>query len=62
MLPGGAPVRAKGRVVWSRAAGPPDPRPAGCGLQFLDMSIVDRAMLLDYLRELATRAPSTRGH
>ena len=63
MLPGGRPVRAKGRVVWSRAAGPaPDHRPAGCGLQFVEMHVADRAMLQGYLLELTRGTPPARGH
>lgn len=63
MLPGGKPVRAKGRVVWSRADGPaPDHLPAGCGLQFVEMHVADRAMLQGYLRELTTGTPPARGH
>lgn len=64
MLPGGSPVRAKGRVVWNRTGGaapPPEVRPSGCGLQFVDIDLVDRAMLLDYLREVIARVPPARG-
>jgi hypothetical protein len=63
MLPGGTPVRATGRVAWSRGPGPhADHLPAGCGLQFVEMHVADRALLLGYLRDLAAGAPPARGH
>jgi uncharacterized protein (TIGR02266 family) len=63
MLPGGRPVRAKGRVAWTRAAGvAPDHGPGGCGVQFVEMHVADRAMLQGYLRELAAGTPPARGH
>src|SRR5881628_220205 len=61
-LPGKSPVRATGRVVWSqdpsRAQGQPL---GGAGLSFIDMHPADRALLHDYLRDLARHAPA-RGH
>ena len=61
-LPGKSPVHATGRVVWSqdpsRTAGQPL---GGAGLSFIDMHPADRALLHDYLRDLATHEPA-RGH
>lgn len=61
-LPGKSPVHATGKVVWSqdpsRAPGQPV---GGAGLSFIDMHPADRALLHDYLRDLAHRK-HVRGH
>lgn len=62
-LPGGAPIRATGHVVWSQdaRATPTGVMPGG-GLRFTEMHSADRAMLREYLAELAAGKGPARGH
>jgi PilZ domain-containing protein len=62
-LPGGQTIRATGHVVWSQDAHalPAGVMPSG-GLRFTEMHSADRAMLLDYLGELARNEKPARGH
>jgi len=62
-LPGRPPIRATGHVVWSQDARamPAGIMPGG-GLRFTEMHSADRAMLREYLGELASGARPARGH
>jgi uncharacterized protein (TIGR02266 family) len=62
-LPGRGPIKAVGHVVWSYDghAVPTGVMPGG-GLRFTDMRPEDRAMLLDYLREVGMGRKPARGH
>jgi type IV pilus assembly protein PilZ len=61
-LPGKSPVHATGRVVWSQDPSRTSGQPiGGAGVSFIDMHPADRALLHDYLRDLARHAP-VRGH
>jgi hypothetical protein len=62
-LPGGQTIRAVGRVAWSQDAHalPAGVMPSG-GLRFTEMHSADRAMLLEYLNELARKEKPARGH
>ena len=62
-LPGRPPIRVTGRVVWSQDARamPTGVMPGG-GLRFTEMHSADRAMLREYLGELASGARPARGH
>ncbi len=62
-LPGRPPIRATGRVVWSQDARPmPTGVMPGGGLRFTEMHSADRAMLREYLGELAAGVAPVRGH
>jgi len=62
-LPGRTPIRAIGRVVWSQdARALPSGIMPGGGLRFTEMHPADRAMLHDYLGEMAMGLKPTRGH
>lgn len=62
-LPGRPPIRATGHVVWSQdaRATPAGVMPGG-GLRFTEMHSADRAMLREYLGELAAGTGPVRGH
>jgi uncharacterized protein (TIGR02266 family) len=62
-LPGRPPIRAIGHVVWSQEARamPTGVMPGG-GLRFTEMHSADRAMLREYLGELASGKEPARGH
>ena len=62
-LPGRPPIRVTGHVVWSQEARaiPTGVMPGG-GLRFTEMHSADRAMLREYLGELASGAEPARGH
>lgn len=62
-LPDGRTIRATGHVVWSQDAHalPAGVMPSG-GLRFTEMHSADRAMLLEYLGELARNEKPARGH
>ena len=62
-LPGRPPIRATGHVVWSQDARaiPTGVMPGG-GLRFTEMHSADRAMLREYLGELAAGTKPARGH
>jgi len=62
-LPGRPPIRATGHVVWSQEARamPTGVMPGG-GLRFTEMHSADRAMLREYLSELAAGLGPVRGH
>jgi uncharacterized protein (TIGR02266 family) len=62
-LPGRRPIRAVGHVVWSHeivSAAPP--QVSGSGVSLVEMHPADRALLHEYLGELASGAPPARGH
>ena len=61
--PGRKPIHAVGHVVWSQDphAAPSGVTPGG-GLRFTQMPSADRAMLREYLKELASGAQPARGH
>jgi len=62
-LPGRPPIRVTGRVVWSQdARAMPTGIMPGGGLRFTEMHSADRAMLREYLGELASGARPARGH
>ena len=62
-LPGHAPIRATGHVVWSQDAhAQPSGIMPGGGLRFTEMHSADRAMLREYLGEVASGAVPARGH
>jgi uncharacterized protein (TIGR02266 family) len=62
-LPGRPPIRATGHVVWSQdARAMPTGIMPGGGLRFTEMHSADRAMLREYLGELAAGAKPARGH
>jgi uncharacterized protein (TIGR02266 family) len=60
-LPGRRPVRATGRVVWT---GPSASSAilAASGVALVEMHPADRALLHDYLGEMAAGAPPAGGH
>ena len=62
-LPGRSPIRATGHVIWSEDARAVTAgvMPGG-GLRFTDMPAADRAMLREYLSEVAAGAEPERGH
>jgi uncharacterized protein (TIGR02266 family) len=62
-LPGRSPIRATGHVMWSQDARaiPTGVMPGG-GLRFTEMHSADRAMLREYLDELAAGAKPDPGH
>jgi len=62
-LPGRTPIRATGHVVWSQDAhaAPAGIMPGG-GLRFTEMHSADRAMLREYLSDVAEGGEPTRGH
>jgi len=62
-LPGGRPIHGRGRVVWNYDLREDAPRrEGGSGIQFVDISPADRALLEDYLRSLTRSEPDDRGH
>lgn len=62
-LPGRPPIRATGHVMWSQdARAVPTGTMPGGGLRFTEMHSADRAMLREYLDELAAGAKPDRGH
>jgi uncharacterized protein (TIGR02266 family) len=55
-LPSGDPVQARGRVVWNHdLTRESEAEVSGCGIQFLNISDGDRALLRDYLDSLSDR-------
>jgi len=62
-LPGRTPIRATGYVIWSEDARAVTAgvMPGG-GLRVTDMPAADRAMLREYLSEVATGTEPERGH
>jgi uncharacterized protein (TIGR02266 family) len=63
---GGSPIRAVGHVVWSQGSQEAYALPSGVmpggGLRFTEMHPADRAMLRQYLIEIATGAKRPPGH
>ncbi len=62
-LPGRRPIRAVGHVVWSHElVAASQQAVSGSGVSLVEMHPADRALLHEYLAELATGAPPPRGH
>lgn len=61
-LPGRAPVRVVGHVVWTREVSTAGYLAPGIGVRLMEMHPADRALLHDYLDELARGGPPDLGH